>query len=235
MKKIILSIFMSVISSGVMANDVSSNQIDLNKPVRWYAKALSNAIFTMHYKYNHSADGAQQASAIAREFLQTLDIKNGVVSLSVAEFIEKCMSVYHKPDADKKCSDAVIDAVRFHNELTKSFTNLNTLDMSTKIEWNFRVWYNALTAILVSDSAVPLANIFSDYMKSVNNMASLNDWLAECNRALQHISSNNTPYHKDVVVKLESHGFTCQKYIESLSQTQNEFKELYGAETEIKL
>lgn len=222
---------MSVISSGVMANDVSSNQIDLNKPVRWYAKALSNAIFTMHY----NAEGAEQASIIRKKFLQTLDIRDGVVSLSVAEFIEKCMSVYHKPDADKKCSDAVIDAVRFHNELTKSFTNLNTLDMSTKIEWNFRVWFNALTAILVSDSAVTLANIFSDYMKSVNNMASLNDWLAECNRALQHISSNNTPYHKDVVVKLESHGFTCQKYIESLSQTQNEFKELYGTETEIKL
>lgn len=234
MKKIILSIFMSVISSGVMANDVSSNQIDLNKPVRWYAKALSNAIFTMHYKYNLNADGAEQANIISKKFLQTLDIKNGVVSLSVAEFIEKCMSVYHKPDADKKCSDAVIDAVHFHNELTKSFTNLDTLDMSTKIEWKFRVWYNALTAILDSDSFT-LTNTFSDYMKSVNNMASLNDWLAECNRALQYISSNNTPSHKDDVVRLKSHGFTCQKYIESLSQKQNEFKKLYGTETEIKL
>lgn len=234
MKKIILSIFMSVISSGVMANDVSSNQIDLNKPVRWYAKALSNAIFKMHYQYNLSADGAKQASIISEEFLQTLDIKNGVVSLSVAEFIEKCMSVYHKPDADKKCSDAVIDAVHFHNELTKSFTNLDTLDMSTKIEWKFRVWYNALYAILDSDSFI-LSNIFSDYMDSVKNMASLNDWLTECNRALQYISSDNTPYHKDAVVRLESHGFTCQKYIESLLQTQDEFKKLYGTETEIKL
>lgn len=235
MKKIILSIFISVISSGVMANDVSSNQIDLNKPVRWYAKALSRAIFKMHYQYNLSADGAEQASIISEEFLQTLDIKNGVVSLSVAEFIEKCMSVYHKPDADKKCSDAVIDAVHFHNELTKSFTNLDTLDMSTKIEWKFIIWQNALYAILDSDSVVTLSSIFIDYMESVNNMASLNDWLTECNRALQYISSDNTSYHKAAVVRLESHGFTCQKYIESLLQTQDEFKKLYGTETEIKL
>lgn len=236
MKKIILPIFMSVISSSVLANDVSSTQLDMNKSVRFYAKALQQAVFTMHYKYNQSADGAEQASAISKEFLQTLDIKDGVVQISIAELIEKCMTVYQKSDADIKCSDAAIDAVHKHNILVKEFTPVQyllTTDMNTKIKWSFRVWYSALSKILDLDSE-PLVNTFADYMKSVSNIASLNEWLSECNRAMQYISSSNEPYLKDVISRLKSHDFTCQRYIENLVQTHNEFTKAYHTETVIE-
>ncbi len=237
MKKIILPIFIFGISSSVLASELSSNQIDLNKPVRWYAKALSNAIFKMIYSDDQSADGAERGNAVSKEFLQTLDIKDGVVSISPAEFIEKCMSVYQAADASTKCSDALIDAVHKHNSLVQTFGDLTNLsiglsDMNAKIKWDFRVWYNALTAILDLDLD-PLVNIFNDYMNTVNNTASLNEWLSECNRAMQFISSSNTPYHKDAVVRMQSHDFSCQKYIETLVQKHNEFKNAYDSEKTI--
>ena len=240
MKKLLLFFLISIFSINGFANQQSNNsQLELNTPVRWYAKALSNAIFTMVYQSNQSADGAEQASAISKAFLQTLDIKDGVALISPAEFIDKCMSVCQASDASTKCSDALMDAVHRHNTLVQTYGDLTNLsigvtDMNAKIEWSFRVWYSALTAILDLDLD-PLANIFGDYMNSVNNTASLNDWLGECNRALQYISSNDMPYHKDAVVRLESHGFTCQKYIETLVQTHNEFKDAYSTESEIKL
>ena len=235
MKKIALFFLTFIFSTNVFASQQTSNEIELNTPVRWYAKALSNAIFKMAYPSNGDADGVEHASAIAREFLQTLDVKDGVVLISPAEFIDKCMSVYQAFDASTKCSNAVMDAVHFHNELVQSFANANALnDRNTKIEWNFRVWNSALGVVLDLD-LVPLANIFNDYMKSVNNIASLNDWLAECNRAMQFISSSNTPFHKDAVVRMQSHDFSCQKYIEALEQKYNEFSAAYSTETTIKL
>ncbi len=237
MKKTVLFFLISILSTNAFAEQQIGNEIDLNTPVRWYAKALSNAIFVMHYKNNQDADGAEQASAISKAFLQTLDIKDGIVLLSPAEFIEKCMSVYQVSDASTKCSDAMIDAVHRHNELSNTFTAANILstsDMNTKTEWNFRVWYSALSEILDLDLD-PLANIFGDYMNSVNNTASLNEWLSECNRALQFISSSNEPYHKDAIIRIQAHDFSCQRYIETLVQKHNEYTEAFGGATEITL
>ena len=235
MKKIALFFLTFIFSTNVLASQQTSNEIELNTPVRWYAKALSNAIFKMAYPSNRDADGVEHASAIAREFLQTLDVKDGVVLISPAEFIDKCMSVYQAFDASTKCSNALMDAVHFHNELVQSFANANALnDRNTKIEWHFRVWYSALSVVLDLDLD-PLVNIFSDYMNTVNNTASLNEWLSECNRAMQFISSSNTPYHKDAVVRMQSHDFSCQKYIEALEQTYNEFRAEYHTETTLKL
>ncbi len=219
MKKIIAAIGLLMIVGTSMA-DTPSTYLDLHTPVRWYADALRRAFFNALRSVNY---GILEADEIWKSFYSHLNAKDGVVTISPAEILFQCMSVYQGPNAINVCLETSIDAIRRHNNLVTKYTEAGFAaldDTSTKIQWNVLEYSNIMKEVF-GDAYGAFSDPFYGYMQSVNDMASLGDIRTECESILRD---------DEIARRLNADSTTCQRFIEAMAKIHNQYKRYYTNE-----
>lgn len=242
---------LSVIGMLFMISDAAfaakSIPIDLNTPVRWHSHSIINAFVHMVDKAHGNFDAALD---MADDFEQTMTITDLTITISPAEIVEKCMSVYHNKKAKNRCTDMVVDAIDRHNDIVNRYSSTGIAsmdDMATKIKWDVWELLAALNNAPKGHSgnaniSRTLANDyfddFSNWMDSVNYVASLNEWVEKC-EIFSEKTFTTIIYDKPTTGTRKSWGqnptgWSCQNIIRNLVKIHNDYVLYFSLEKLIK-